>query len=70
MLGTSPNDLACVLLLLKLLQVNVAVMLALDPRVIIAAVEEDMGEGMRREVSTYAQQRCILTIIRFPVQVS
>lgn len=56
MLGTSPNDLACVLLLLKLLQVNVAVMLALDPRVIIAAIEEDMGEGMRREVSTYAQQ--------------
>lgn len=70
MLGTSPNDLACVLLLLKLLQVNVAVMLALDPRVIIAAIEEDMGEGMRREVSTYAQQCRILTIIRFPVQVS
>ena len=34
----------------KFCQVNVAVILALDPRVIIAAIEEDMGEGIRREV--------------------
>ncbi|CAM9628063.1 unnamed protein product [Ectocarpus sp. 12 AP-2014] len=38
-------------LLLEKDNVNVAVMLALDPRVIIAAIEQDMGEGIRREVS-------------------
>ncbi|CAM9643523.1 unnamed protein product [Scytosiphon promiscuus] len=38
-------------LLLERAEVNVAVILALDPRVIIAAIEQDMGEGMRREVS-------------------
>ncbi|CAM9597767.1 unnamed protein product [Scytosiphon promiscuus] len=38
-------------LLLEHNKVNVAVILALDPRVVIAAIEQDMGEGMRREVS-------------------
>lgn len=31
-------------------------MLALDPRVIIAAIEQDMGEGIRREVRLRIQQ--------------
>lgn len=33
-------------------------MLALDPRVIIAAIEQDMGEGIRRELRLNIQQ-CI-----------
>ena len=37
--------------LLSALQVNVAVILALDPRFIIAAIEKDMGDSMCREVS-------------------
>eukprot|EP00903_Cladosiphon_okamuranus_P022759 g20951.t1 len=38
-------------LLLEKDKVNVAVILALDPRIIIAAIEDSMEQGMRREVS-------------------
>lgn len=35
-----------------LFKANVIVLLALDPRVIIAAIEADLGEEVRKEVSS------------------
>lgn len=48
-------------------QANVIVLVALDPRVVVAAIESDMEESMRREVCAHCQPYLFLlgwTIIR------